>query len=157
MKGKQIEDIPPQKILKMVTTYLDDRFGISTESLSDFGLYLASKGRVYLGPKRIIEKPKIVTLGIIIARVSRSVKPSTNLLQLFGRQVTKNYIVLSPDQTKSFVKGEDLRLSEEQIGTCTDGYILLRYLEYPLGCGFLQAKTVKNLLPKAKRLELKYI
>ena len=157
MKGRDIDNLPPQKVLGMVTSYLDERFGIGKEGLEGFGLYLASKGRVYLGPKRAIDKPRIVTLGLLIARVSRSVKPSTNLFQLFGRRISRNYIELDRPQTVAFARGEDVRVAEAQAASCTEGYVLLRYKGFPLGCGFLQGGAVKNLVPKAKRLELRYL
>ncbi len=157
MKGKDIDNMPPKKVLSMVSGYLEERFGIAPGMMAEHGMYLASKGRVYLGPKRVIDKPRIVTLGLLIARVSRSVKPSTNLFQLFGRQIIRNYIDLDRGQTLSFAKGEDVRAAEGQAASCTDGYVLLRYKGFPLGCGFLQGGAVKNLVPKAKRLELKYL
>ncbi len=157
MKGKDIDNMPPKKVLSMVSGYLEERFGLAPSGFEGYGMYLASKGRVYLGPKRAIDKPRIVTLGLLIARVSRSVKPSTNLFQLFGRQISRNRIELDREQALSFAKGEDVRVSEGQAASCTDGYVLLGYEGFPLGCGFLQVGAVKNLVPKAKRLELKYL
>jgi hypothetical protein len=73
MKGKE-------KILG----YLKGSFGIDSRIFDNFGFYEGGKGRVFLGPKKAIEKPEIVSLGMTIARINHSVKPSTNLFQLFG-------------------------------------------------------------------------
>src|SRR5512143_126318 len=157
MKGRDIDNMPPKKVLGMVGSYLEERFGIGHEDLGGFGLYMASKGRVYLGPEKAIDRPRVVTLGLLIARVSRSVKPSTNLFQLFGRGIRKNFMELDRAQTVAFARGEDVRVESGQSSSCTEGYVLLRYKGFPLGCGFLQGAVVKNLVPKAKRLELKYL
>jgi NOL1/NOP2/fmu family ribosome biogenesis protein len=157
MKGRDIDNLPPEKVVKMVEGYLGERFGITREDLSGFGMYLASKGRVYLGPEKAIDRPRIVTIGLLIARVSRSVKPSTNLLQLFGRRISRNRISLEREQAVAFARGDDLRCGQGQASSCTDGYVLLSYEGFPLGCGFLQGGAVKNLVPKAKRLGLKYL
>ena len=141
----------------MVLAYLEERFGLGPAHFEGFGLYLASKGRVYLGPRVAISQPRVVTLGLLIARISRAVKPSTNLLQAFGAMVTKNYIELDRIQTISYAKGEDIRLSPESVKSASEGYILLRYSGIPLGCGLLNGQEVKNMLPKAKRLELHFL
>jgi len=147
-------DLPPDKLKDAVLEYLDERFGLGPELFSDFGFYLASKGRVYLGPKQSIPKPRIVTIGLLVARVSDAIKPTTNLLQAFGRHVKKNSIPLTKEQTVSYARGEDIR---PESGDVTDGYVLLTSDGHPLGCGLLKDGTIKNMLPKAKRTELKYL
>ncbi|MEW6748904.1 MAG: hypothetical protein AB1295_04320 [Candidatus Micrarchaeota archaeon] len=166
---KQKKELPPDKLKDAVLEYLEERFGLGPEVFKDFGFYLASKGRVYLGPRRAIDRPKVVTVGLLIARAGDSIKPTTNLLQAFGRQVKKNEIRLSREQTLSYVRGEDIRMagpgssaSPQTVSglgspVSGDGYVLLTYEGYPLGCGLLKAGTIKNMLPKAKRLELKYL
>jgi NOL1/NOP2/fmu family ribosome biogenesis protein len=39
----------------------------------------------------------------------------------------------------------------------SDGYVLLVHRDQPLGCGLLRGDSIRNMLPKAKRLELKFI
>ncbi len=150
-------ELPPKKVMALVSAYLEERFGLGPDAFEGYGMYLASKGRVYLGPKTAIDKPKVVTLGLLIARVGGTVKPSTNLLQLYGRRITRNLIGLDKDQAAAFARGEDVRLQEGQDPDCSEGYVLMSYSGTPMGCGFLKAGMVKNLLPKAKRLELKHL
>ncbi|MFH0738157.1 MAG: hypothetical protein V1827_06410 [Candidatus Micrarchaeota archaeon] len=147
---------PLEKLKPMVIDYLNSRFGLDEGIFEGYGFYLASKGRVYLGPKRTIDRPRIVTVGLLIARVTDAVKPSTNLLQAMGRLIKKNRIELTKEQTLSYAKGEDVMFKEAPKGA-TEGYVLLSYLENPLGCGHLKNKTIKNMLPKAKRLEIKHL
>jgi len=147
----------PKDLQRMVLDYLDERFGLEEKLFEKLGLYLASKGRVYLGPKSAIAKPRVVTLGLLIARISGAVKPSTNLLQVFGKKVTKNFIELTKEQTIVFANGSDVNVEQNQLADASEGYVLLRYHEAQLGCGLLKGKSIKNMLPKAKRLEIKYI
>lgn len=148
---------PPEALQRLVLTYLEERFGLAPALFEDFGFYLASKGRVYLGPKNFIGVSGIVTVGILVARVSKTVKPSTNLLQAFGHYVTRNFVELDREQTTAYAKGKDIMLSERQICSVSDGYVLLRYKNFPLGCGLCKGNLVRNMLPKAKRLMLKYL
>lgn len=154
MKRDEIDSINPKDARRLVLGYLEERFGLEAALFDGFGLYLASKGRVYLGPSSIPGNLKIITLGILIARLSGTVKPSTNLLQAFGRHVKRNAVRLSRGQAIEYAKGADVRVDG---GEATDGYVLLTYEGVPLGCGQLTGGVVKNLLPKAKRLSLKHI
>lgn len=147
-------DLPPDQLKAAVLDYLEGRFGLDPELFSGSGFYLASKGRVYLGPQQSIPKPRIVTIGLLVARVGENIKPTTNLLQAFGRHVKKNSIALSREQTLAYARGEDI---SPDAGDATEGYVLLSYEGHPLGCGLLKDGTIKNMLPKAKRTELKYL
>ncbi len=151
------ETISPQDISGKILGYLEERFGLHPDLFKDYRMYLASKGRIYLGPRSAPDMPKIATIGLLIARVNGSVKPSTNLLQVMGRHVTKNDVELTKEQALIFAKGQDVKLSPAQLIPLRDGYILMRYQTFPMGCGLLQLGNVKNQLPKAKRLDLRFI
>lgn len=142
---------------KDVLQYFDQRFGISASAFKDFEFYLGSKGRIFLGPKNTINKPEPVSIGLLAARVGNSIKPSTNILQLFGKYATKNIIALTKEQTVKYAKGEDIRFTSKELGDISDGYVILSYHDTPLGCGFLKENLVTNMLPKAKRIELKFL
>ncbi len=147
----------PKELQSIVLNYLHERFGLHHSKFENFGFYMASKGRLYLGPKKLPVGPEIVSVGLLIGRLHQAVKPSTNLLQLFGSQVSKNFVEFQKEQVISYAKGEDVRLIEGQMTNSSPGYVLLKYGKTSLGCGLLQVGVVKNMLPKAKRLELKYL
>ncbi len=142
---------------EMVLNYFKERFGIQRQLFNGFSFYSASKGRIYIGPKNLIEKPKPVTGGILIARISRYIKPTTIFLQLFGKDVTKNTIRLNKEHTICYTQGEDLDLTGNEIQDASNGYILVTYLGFSLGCGLLKGNYVKNLIPKPKRLDLEFL
>lgn len=140
-----------------VLNYFEERFGIQRQVFDGFSFYSASKGRVYIGPKNLIEKPKPVTGGILIARISLSIKPTTNFLQFFGKDVTKNMIKLNKEQTVRFTQGEDLHLSGSDIHDASNGYVLVAYLDFPIGCGLLKGNQVRNMIPRPKLLDLEFL
>lgn len=140
-----------------VLASLQERFGFQPSLFLPYGLYMGSKGRVYLGPKTVPPGLRIVTIGLLVARAAgKVVKPTTNLLQVFGGHVTRNMISLEKEQALAYLKGEDVRIPGAVPGT-TDGYVLVKYLGCPLGCALFRADTLKNMLPKAKRLSVRYI
>ena len=145
----------PEQIQKDVLEYLDKRFGLGEDVFKKHRFYLASKGRLFLGPKWVPDDRKIVTVGILAGRAGNSIKPTTNLLQAFGNRVSRNFIELDRERTIQFARGQDLALDDA--GGATDGYVLLRYKNTQLGCGLLRGRSVRNMLPKAKRLDVSFL
>jgi len=140
-----------------ILDYFETRFGISRNHFREFEFYLASKGRVFLGPKKIPAIGEPVSVGILIARMDNNIKPTTNLLQLFGKYADKNIVSLTEQQTKQYAHGDDIKLSPEQTEKTERGYVILSYCNVLLGCGLLRESLIKNMLPKAKRSELKFM
>ncbi len=145
------------EIRDQVLDYLELRFGLLRTLFDDFGFYAGPKGRVIVGPKQYDETIVPDTAGLLIARVHKSVKPTTNLLQIFGALATRNTITLSRAQTLKYLQGLDIKPTEDDIVDATNGYVLLRYDRYALGCGLFQDGQVKNMLPRAKRIELEHL
>jgi NOL1/NOP2/fmu family ribosome biogenesis protein len=138
-----------------ILAYLEQRFGIQKSHFKEFRLYSDRKGRFILGP-RGIPLDMAISLGMQIAHKNGDLKPSTNFLQLFGKHVSKNFVSLAKVQAQSYMKGQDLEL-EISPKTASDGYILLRYMGSPLACGLLKGNKVKNVLPKPRRSEVKFL
>ncbi len=137
--------------------YLERRYGIAQDLLADFEFYASANGRVILGPKLIDPCLSPDTAGLLIARIGNTVKPSTNLLQAFGALVTRNFVTLERENAVRYIKGLDLEVTATEIGDTTEGYVLLKYLAFPLGCGLMQGTHIKNMLPKAKRVDIKFL
>lgn len=135
-----------------VLDYFMERFGIEPSNFDDYGMYMGSRGRVYLGPKKLVDKPPVVAPGILIARVSEAIKPTSNFIHLYGHLAKRNVVQVGREQARNFAMGSDLDVLEG-----SDGYVIVSYGGQPLGCGLLKGTSLKNLLPKAKRQELKYL
>jgi len=142
---------------ELVFNYLEERFGILRQTFDGFSFYSASKGRIYIGPKNRIDTPKPVTGGILIARISQHIKPTTIFLQFFGKDVTKNIIKLNKEHTICYTQGEDLDLTGNEIQDASNGYVLVTYLDFPLGCGLLKGNHVRNMIPRSKLLDLEFL
>jgi len=140
-----------------ILIYFEERFGIQRQLFEDFRFYSASKGRIYIGPKNLIEKPKPVTGGILIARISRDIKPTTIFLQLFGKNATKNKIRLNKEHTIRFIQGENLDLTNNKVQDASNGYVLITYLDFPVGCGLLKGHHIRNVIPRPKLLDLEFL
>jgi NOL1/NOP2/fmu family ribosome biogenesis protein len=76
---------------------------------------------------------------------------SMNLLQAFGKKVTKNFIELTKEQTINYANGSDIIVEQNQLANASDGYILLRYQYAPLGCGLLKGKSIKKYASQSQK------
>ncbi len=156
----------------VVLEYFAERFSIEETLFDGYEFYSGGQGRIYLGPSSVSSISKIVTAGLSIARISSSVKPTTNFFQSFGHMVKKNIIVLGKEKVTKYLRGEDFQIDETERNNSTEGYVMIKYTpgtsfqsggisnstkEYFLGCGLFQNNWIKNVLPKEKRLDIKFI
>jgi|GEM_PF-741452 len=156
-RGPKKEQMDASEVKENTLKYFEERFGFPRAIFDGYSIYMGPKGRLYLGPAKVPPNLRIVSPGLLIARADSGIKPSTNLFQLFGNLVDRNIISLSKEQTEKFVMGTDMILSKTDLGDASDGYVLVRYLDYNLGCALLKGTTLKNMVPKAKRLALNFI
>ncbi len=153
---------------KDILDYFENRFGIRKSLFKGFRIYADQKGRIFLCSKGLSAQSSAVSIGMQIARVGnddgwksaeptsfKRVKPSTNFLQLFGKHATKNFILFTREQAQAYARGEDIELSGKV--NATDRYVLLKYLDFPLACGMLKNKIIKNVLPKARRAKVEFL
>lgn len=147
----------PNEIKENVLEYLDQRFGLSRELFTQFAFYLGTRGRIILGPTKIDPSLKVDTLGLLIARLQANIKPSSNLFLTFGTYVVRNMVDLDREDAITYARGYDLKPDPESCRKASDGYVMLRYNGFPLGCGLLKSGHLKNMLPRAKRLELRHL
>ncbi|MCH9031966.1 MAG: hypothetical protein IIB00_06880 [candidate division Zixibacteria bacterium] len=149
--------IAPAEIVTFTLEYLESRFGIDSSVFSKAKFYLGSRSRLYMINESVEVAQFAVTAGLLVARVPRFVKPSTNFLQAFESSITKSKLQLDKTQAQKYISGEDLTLDSNTEETPENGYVAVFYGAYCLGCGFLKNSVLKNVLPKEKRLNLKFL
>jgi NOL1/NOP2/fmu family ribosome biogenesis protein len=137
--------------------YLDKRFGIPSSVFDGFEFYSSTRGRISLGPKKVISRPEPISIGVLAFRAGGALKPTTNLFLIFGKHATKNIINLDRANASAYAQGNDVRLLAEDLADCTEGYVIVSYAGIPMGCGHLRDGLVNNLVPKSKRMKLKYL
>jgi len=149
--------IADSETIHRVKEYFEIRFGIETDIFNEYLFYEGPRGRIFLGPETSLPLRNVDTLGILITRVQRTVKPSTNFFQLFGKFVTKSHIVLDKSQCLKYCSGEDNIVSEKEISGTTRGFVMVSYNNIPLGCALLKENILLNQLPSQNRIKLQYL
>lgn len=134
---------------------LETRFGWKKELFEDFG-FLQSSDKIWICSKECLKDYvsglKIETIGLLFARkgYQRDVKPTTNIVQLFGKHTTKNVVELTDEQTYTFLHGLDI---SDFKSDASDGYVIVRRGEDYLGVAILRQGKLKSQVPKARRIK----
>ncbi len=145
---KIIEENKKNEIIK----YCFERFGLKQENLESYHWYEGSKNRIFIGPRKV-NRINPESIGLCIFRLDKTPKPTTNFIQLFGKSIKKNYIILTKTETLKICKGEDLRNKIE----IEPGFIALKYNDMSLGCAHWNGKVIKNQIPKSKFCNINFL
>ena len=140
-----------------VLEFLETRFGIEKSVFSGMEFLDNGKGRVFILGKTaagFAVKEKIACISLPFVRLEGKIKPTSVMIQSFGKHVKKNVLTLGKQEAKEFTEGFDLTIKNHG---CSDGYVILRYKDYSLGCGLLKGNNLKNMLPKAKRMPVEFL
>ncbi|MHA1208383.1 MAG: methyltransferase RsmF C-terminal domain-like protein [Candidatus Freyarchaeota archaeon] len=109
------------------------------------------KGKIYAYKecKVLEDKPIDAThYGVYFGRLEKDgLRLTIEGAQLIGETAKKNVIELDYDEAVKWMRGEDFQLESEY-----QGYVVLKWKNYFLGCGKLKNGVVKNFVPKDRRI-----
>ena len=144
-----------KKKKEILIDYCVERFGISELIFEEYNLYEGSKYRIYL-MKELLELRFIPeSSGLCIFRYDKTPKPTTNFLQLFSANITKNVLDINEEDLIKYCKGNDLQIYSK-FDEIEPGFIAIRYNNNIIGCAHWNKITVKNQLPKSRRCKINY-
>ena len=149
-----------KKEVAKILEELKERFGFKPDAFEGYDFYRNAKDKIFIVGKEASlatrAYPKRLTnAGMLFARQDATLKPSSNMIQLFGRAVHKNVLEIDRVKARIYVEGFDIDVETPK--NVKDGYVILKYEGNPMGCGLLKEGQVKNMIPKAKRMRLKFI
>ncbi len=101
--------------------------------------------------RAFVEHPEIkmkFSYPFLFARVSKSIKITTNAMQMFFEGATKNVVYLDKKMAMDFVRGFDVEIPNAD---ADKGYVVVKW-KHVLGCGFYDQPTLINNIPKHRIL-----
>ncbi|MGB9707987.1 MAG: methyltransferase RsmF C-terminal domain-like protein [Candidatus Pacearchaeota archaeon] len=105
-----------------------------------------------LGAQDLIRLNKIITIdaiGLYFAFMKeKEFRLSFDASILYGKN-SKNFIELSEEEAKAWLKGEDIEKKTDK-----KGYFLVRYGGDILGCGKSNGEKLTNFVPKERRITI---
>ncbi|MBN2094465.1 MAG: hypothetical protein JW727_00300 [Candidatus Aenigmarchaeota archaeon] len=137
--------------------FLEERFGLHKGIFSKFSFHETSD-KVYVLSVDIpgvdLSGLRVFSIGITAGRQfdkSARYKPTTNLLQIFGKFATRNIVDITDEEKEDYMRGLDI----EKEADVEEGYVIVRHGKDILGCGLYSKGSIKNQVPKAKRMALR--
>ena len=91
---------------------------------------------------------EVVHYGVYFGRLEKGeLRLSIEGAQLIGKKAKKNIIEIDHDKAVKWMSGENLRVESE-----AQGYVILKWKNYYLGCGEIKNGTITNFVPKDRRI-----
>lgn len=138
-----------------VLEYFAERFGIEPRAFDPYSLWEKGKGKIWAFRGTHSSPLAVEAMGIHLLRTrQRFWKPTTDAMQLFGRQATRNVLACSREQARAFWRGETqpIEWAGEQ------GYVIVTHPlggePEPLGVGLVVDDELRSVVPKARRRDL---
>lgn len=138
---------------KELFSKISDAYGISPDIFSDYE-FLEKPERIFIVSRASLSinlrNLSIEGLGLSFARISGSIKLTTNAIQLFGRYATKNILDLDTENALKYLRGLDISgLPMKDLY----GYVIVRSGKDYIGSGIYKDGYLKNQIPKQRRIK----
>ena len=132
-----------------------DRFGVPREAFDGFSFWEKGKGKIWVLHGDVDSPLRIEALGMTFLRTRQEHwKPTTNAVQRFGRQATRNVVELDREQARTFARGEDQDLDwDGDWGYVVAAHEVAGDVE-PLGVGLFLRGELQSLVPKGRRRDI---
>jgi NOL1/NOP2/fmu family ribosome biogenesis protein len=129
-------------------SYLKTRFGIPVQTFDGYLIFKRKKSWWLLRDTPLLERFSHLKVSIIGMRafnqIQEFIKPTTRLIQVFGRFATKRVHSIDRGQLDLLRNGNTLPGPADD----QDGYIILSFKDQPLGLGLLIKGTIHSQLPR---------
>jgi NOL1/NOP2/fmu family ribosome biogenesis protein len=129
-----------------------DRFGLDPETFDGYTFWEKGAGKVWIFADDLPTPTAVEGVGMTFLRTRQEHwKPTTNAVQRFGREATKNVIELDAEAARRFLAGEDL----EPAWDGDWGYLIVAHSiaggVEPIGVGLYVHDELRSVIPKGRR------
>ncbi len=141
------------KEIKEVLKLVENQWGAKLKLA--YGFLKNNKGRVFLISRDIskidISRLRLNSVGMYFCEIdNKGIRLSIEGSQIVGQKATKNIVELSEEETKRWLKGEDL---EKECKDCS-GFVILRHNNDFLGTGKCANGRILNYVSKSRRVNI---
>ncbi|WP_433624408.1 DUF7122 family protein [Halomicrococcus sp. NG-SE-24] len=138
-----------------VLDWWDERFGIGPETFENYSFWEKGKGKIWILRGDLDSPVRVEALGMTFLRTRQEHwKPTTNAVQRFGRDATRNVVELDRDAARRFASGEDQELEwDGDWGYVVAAHELAGATE-PLGVGLYLRGELQSLVPSGRQRDI---
>ena len=139
------------KEIKEILSLIEKQWGEKLKP--DYAFLQNQKNRVFIINKDISKidtsKLRINSIGMYFCETRNGIRLSIEGSQIVGPKATKNILEINENQTKQWLKGEDVEVEGKY-----DGFVILKNKNYFLGCGKFKEGKILNYVGKERRISL---
>ena len=135
-----------------VVEWWDERFGIDPATFADHTFWEKGNGKIWAFAADLPSPADVEAVGLHVLHTRQEHwKPTTNAVQRFGREATRNVIRLSRGEAAAFLAGHDQELAWDGDW----GYLIatreIAGRAEPVGVGLYVYDELRSLVPKSRR------
>ncbi|MCS7112791.1 MAG: hypothetical protein NZ955_02395 [Candidatus Bathyarchaeota archaeon] len=144
--------------VKRILSFLEERYGFPRHIFEGYKFLVRGRNSIWVfsGHPSILEMiPGIDAAGIRALHLSirKALKPTTIFLQVFGRYATKNIVKLqNEEEAVAFMSGGSIARRYD----VDDGFVIVKFGDDILGCGFYSDGVLKSKVPKTSRVKFEW-
>jgi len=148
-------DVEGRPSREAIVEWWDERFGIPSETLAEFTFWEKGAGKIWAFHDEVPSPVRAESLGLAVMRVRQEHwKPTTDAVQRFGGDATRNVIELDEGEARAFLEGED-----REVAWGGDwGYLIAAHdiagVTEPIGVGLYLHGELRSRMPKGKQRTL---
>ncbi|EJN61154.1 DUF7122 family protein [Halogranum rubrum] len=148
-------EVPGRATREEVLDWWNERFEIPPETFDEYTFWEKGAGKVWVLRGDTANPISVEGLGMTFLRTRQEHwKPTTNAVQRFGREATKNVVELGAEEATTFAAGEDQALDWEGDW----GYLIAAHdvagEREPIGVGLFLYGELRSTVPKGRRENL---
>ncbi len=131
-----------------------DRFGLDPETFDGHSFWEKGAGKIWAFADELQSPADVEGLGMTFLRTRQEHwKPTTDAVQRFGREATRNVIVLDDDEAVRFLRGDDQELEwDGDWGYLIAAHEIAGDVE-PIGVGLYLYGELRSQMPKGRQRE----
>ncbi|WP_336134796.1 DUF7122 family protein [Natronomonas amylolytica] len=132
-----------------------ERFGLDRETFAGHTFWEKGAGKIWAFADDMDSPADVEGLGMTFLRTRQEHwKPTTDAVQRFGREATKNVIVLDDGEAEAFVQGEDLDPDwDGDWGYLIAAHEIAGEVE-PIGVGLYVHDELRSQMPKGRQRDV---
>jgi len=138
-----------------VLDWWETRFGVEPETFEAYTFWEKGAGKIWALAGDVVSPIEVEAIGMKVLRTRQEHwKPTTDAVQRFGRDATKNVIELDAEQARAFAAGEDLEPDwDGDWGYLIGAHEIADGVE-PIGVGLFTHGTLRSMVPKGRQRDL---
>ena len=141
------------KEIKEIMKLIEEQWG--AELKLDYTFAKNNKNRVFLINKDIskidFSKLRINSIGMYFCDLENEIRLSIEGSQIIGPEATKNVAEINEEQTKKWMKGEDLEIDDKNNYS---GFVIIKNKNDFLGTGKIKENKILNYVSKSRRASI---